>query len=331
MIAVFLKRSPLNVLLLLIFTAVVKIPLLLTPRMPEQSVADGTVYLALLDGLQRSGVGTPLFYSVLSLSMLFAHALLLNFFFSQQKMLQHGTDLPGMSYLLLTSLFPQWSYWSAPLLMNGIVLYMLFLLFRLYNRSDVGAALFNMGVLLGASYFLYKPFFLLVLWVLPAIAFMRPFRLQDWMLTLLGLITPFYFYGVWLFLTDQWQGQSLLSIAAWKLPDIEAIAFWKAGALLLLLLPLLAGLYYVQNNTRKMLIQVRRGWSVLFLLLLSTAALALFQAETQTGWMLLLIPLLFYHSCFYALSTFRVVPLLVFWLTFFYILAGQFSGSGWKI
>jgi hypothetical protein len=35
-----------------------------------------------------------MFYSVLSLSMLFAQALLLNYFFSHQKMLQHGTDLP---------------------------------------------------------------------------------------------------------------------------------------------------------------------------------------------------------------------------------------------
>lgn len=331
MIAIFLKRSPLNIVLLLLFAVVVKIPLLTTPQLPIQSSLDGQLYQQLLAWLQRTGVGTPMFYSLLAFLLLFGQALLLNYFFSQQKMLNQSTDLPGMAYLLLTSLSPQWSYFSAPLLMNGVVLYLLFLLFRLYNHGEVRSALFNMGLLIGASHFLYTPSFLLVLWVLPAIAIMRPFAIQEWMLTLLGLFTPFYFYGVWLFLTDGWPLQSFLLVADWKLPTLTRIAFWKAGALLLLVLPLLAGLYYVQDNTRKMLIQVRRGWSVFFLLLLITVAAALFLDETPSGWMLILLPLVFYHACFYLLSTFRVVPLLIFWLTFFYVLAGQFSGSGWKI
>jgi hypothetical protein len=331
LIAVFLKRSPLNVLLLLLFAAAIKIPLFTEPRMPVPSPSDGELYRALLNACLGTAIGTPLFFSALSFVLLVAQALLLNFFFSQQKMLQQGTDLPGMSYLLLTSLFSPWSFLSAPLLMNGVVLYLLFLLFRLYNRIEVRAALFNMGILVGVSHFLYAPSFLLVLWVLPAIAIMRPFSLQEWILALLGLFTPFYFYGVWLFLTDQFSWQSLWIAMDGKLPSFKTIAFWKAGAWLLLLLPLLAGFYYVQDNTRKMLIQVRRGWMVLLLLLLITAGMALWQSDSNIAWMLLLVPMVFYHSCFYALSTFRVVPLLVFWLTFFYVLAGQFSGSGWKI
>ena len=118
MIAIFLKRSPLNVLLLLVFAVLVKIPLFTAPRLPVSSTRDGELYVQLLSWMQSSGVATPLFFSVLSFVVLFAQALLLNFFFSQQKMLNQSTDLPGMTYLLLTSLFPQWSYWSAPLLMN---------------------------------------------------------------------------------------------------------------------------------------------------------------------------------------------------------------------
>jgi hypothetical protein len=331
LIAVFIKRSPLNVLLLLLVAVVVKIPLFSTPRLPETSSLDGAIYSTLLAWLQQTGIGTPLFFSVLSFVILFSQALLLNFFCSQQKMLNRSTDLPGMAYLLLTSFFPQWSYVSSSMLMNLVILSLLFLLFKLYNRSEVRAALFNMGLLIGASYFLYKPSFLLVLWVLPAIALMRPFSLQEWVLTLIGLVTPFYFFGIWLFMTDQWPIHSLSVFVEYAIPRFAPIAFWIGGALLLLVVPLLAGLYYVQDNTRKMLIQVRRGWSVLFFLLVLTALMGLFQVGSQSGWMLLLIPLVFYHACFYSLSTFRMFPLLVFWLTFFYILAVQFSGSGWKI
>jgi len=107
------------VLLLLLFAAVIKIPLLNTPRLPIRSSSDGALYRELLSFLQGTGIATPLFYSTLAFLLLLGQALLLNFFFSQQKMLNHSTDLPGMAYLLLTSLFPQWSYFSAPLLMNG--------------------------------------------------------------------------------------------------------------------------------------------------------------------------------------------------------------------
>ncbi|MFM7645883.1 MAG: DUF6427 family protein [Sphingomonadales bacterium] len=331
MIAIFLKRSPLNVLLLLLVAIAVKIPLFTNPRLPESSSLDGEVYTALLGWLQQSGVGTPLLFSVLSFVLLFAQALLLNYFCTQQKMINQSTDLPGMAYLVLTSLFSQWSYWSAALVMNLVVISLLFLLFKLYNRADVRAALFNMGLLIGVSHFLYQPSLLLILWVLPAIALMRPFSLQEWMLCLLGMVTPFYFYGVWLFVTDQWPLQSFSLFVNYRVPPFSALAFWKAGALVLLLLPLLAGLYYVQDNTRKMLIQVRRGWSLVFFLLLLAALMGLFQVPALSRWMLLLIPLVFYHACFYSLSTFRMFPLLVFWLTFFYILAGQFAGSGWKI
>lgn len=331
MIAVFLKRSPLNVLLLLLFAAVVKIPLFTDPRLPVLDNNDGELYRLLLGWLQQTGVGTPLFFSVSAFVFLFVQALLLNFFFSQHKMLNQATDLPGMSYLLLTSLFPQWSYWSTTLLMNMAVLYFLFLLFRLYGKAEARSILFNMGFLIGAASFFYTPFFVLILWVLPAVAIMRPFKIQEWMLALLGLLCPFYFYGIWLFWNDRWPLQPFMVFTEWALPSLRAIAFWKAGAFVLLLLPLLAGLYHVQDNTRKMLIQVRRGWSVLFFLLLATALMALFQEEAHTGWILWLIPLVFYHACFYLMTSFRVIPLLFFWLSFFYLLAGQFSGTGWKI
>ncbi|MBM3922676.1 MAG: hypothetical protein FJ340_05655 [Sphingomonadales bacterium] len=331
MIAVFLKRSPLNILLLLLFAVVVKIPLFTAPRLPVPDQQDGELYRSLLDGLRQTGVGTPLFFSFLSFSFLFVQALLLNFFFSKHKLLNQATDLPGMSYLLLTSLFPQWSYWSTPLFMNMAVLYLLFLLFKLYGQSEARSVLFNTGFLIGATSFFYPPFLVLILWVLPAVAIMRHFKLQEWMLAIVGLLSPFYFYGIWLFWNDRWPLQPFLVFTNWVLPSLREMAFWKAGAFFLLLLPLLAGLYQVQDNTRKMLIQVRRGWTVLFFLLLVTALMALFQEEASTGWMLGLIPLVFYHACFYLLTSFRVIPLLFFWLTFFYLLVGQFSGTGWKI
>lgn len=317
-------------LLLLLFAGVVKIPLFLHPQLAVADASEGPLYALLVRWIGSAGRSAPLVFSGLAFTLLVVQALLLNYFFSSQKMLNRSTDLPGMSYLLITSLQPQWSYWSAPLLYNTILLYLLVVLFNLYNRPEARAALFNMGFVVGLSAFLHPSSLLLTLWLLPAIAIMRPFRLQEAILALLGVVTPFYFYGVWLFLTDRLSWSQLSPISL-QYPRIGNADFWNLGLLLLAAIPLLVGIYYVQDNTRKMLIQVRRGWTILFLLLLVTLSLPFFNNGTVSGWMPLLIPLAFYHACFYLLSGFRIVPLLFFWVSFFFVLAGQFSGSGWTL
>jgi hypothetical protein len=109
-------------------------------------------------------------------------------------------------------------------------------------------------------------------------------------------------------------------------PAIQS-SVWVAGAAFLLLIPLLIGAYSVSDNARKMLIQVRRGWTVLTFLLVNTILLPFLYTQTWGGWQLALIPLACYHASFYYYTSFRIIPLLFFWLSFFFILATQFSGN----
>lgn len=326
MIAFFQKRSPFNVVLLLLFAIVVKLPLFLRPQLPVLQARDPLAYRELVLWIQQAGAISPILFSFLSFSFTYTFALLLNYFFQQQKMVSKPTDLPGMSYLLLSSFFPEWSYFSPALLTSVLLIYMLFSLFRLYNQTEVRQSLFNMGFLLGVGSFLYMPTLLLGLWLLIAMLVMRPFRLKELLLTVLGVLTPFYFYGVWLFLTDQWRVREWKPAIGIHWPVLHS-AVWVAGAAFLLLLPLLIGAYSVQHNARKMLIQVRRGWAVLTFLLLITLLIPFIYEDTLGGWQLALLPLALYHASFYYYTSFRIIPLLFFWLSFFFILANQFSGS----
>ena len=57
------------------------------------------------------------------------------------------------------------------------------------------------GLALGISGFLFFPSITFIIWILLALMIMRPFRLNEWLLCLLGITTPFYFYAIYLFLT----------------------------------------------------------------------------------------------------------------------------------
>jgi hypothetical protein len=326
LIAFFQKRSPFNVILLLLFAIVIKLPLFLRPQLPVLQDKDPILYRELVLWIQQAGTFSTALFSGLSFLFTYSIALLLNNFFQQQKMVSRPTDLPGMSYLLLSSFFPEWIYFSPALLTSLLLVYLLFSLFRLYNQTEVRQSLFNMGFLLGLGTFLFTPILLLGSWLLIAILIMRPFRLKELLHTLLGILTPFYFYGVWLFLTDQWTASHWDNKIRIHFPVLHS-AVWIAGAAFLLLLPLLIGAYSVQDNARKMLIQVRRGWSVLTFLILHALLLPFFYTDTLGGWQLALLPLALYHASFYYYTSFRIIPLLFFWLSFFFILANQFSGS----
>lgn len=329
MIGIYKQKNPANVVLLLLLGLLLKWPLLMHPRAVLPDPADGALYRALLELLAGPGRQMPWIYSLLSLLLLFTQALQLQSLLNRHRMMSRPNYLPAMAYLLITSLFPEWNYFSAPLLINTLLLAVFGALFRSYTLPDARALIFNAGLVMGLASFIYLPSFSFLLWILLAIAVMRPFRLVEWVLCVTGSLTPFYFYAVWLFLTDRWNWQDIIPSFSLQVPRVEP-TLWLAGGTALLLIPFLIGGYYIQENLRKMLIQVRKGWS-LFLLFLLGAILIPFLSNSPTldSWILVAIPFAAFHGSGYLYATFRIIPLLLFWLSLVYVLAFQYAGPGW--
>ena len=330
MVALFYKRSPFNPVLLFFFAIAVKLPLFIYPQAIELSSFKGTPLFYFVQWVQLSS-GKPLYiFSILTFLILFAQALYLNYFFNRNKMTSRNTDLPGMSYLLMTSLLPEWSQFSAPLIINFLALFLLSSLFESYHSADTRRTLYNMGLAMGLGIFIYPPALLLTGWFLLSLVIIRPVRIQEIIISLLGVLTPFYFWGIWLFWNDQLSWALIEPHIAFSIPNSLPVV-WLWGILFLLTIPFLIGFYHIQDQVRKMLIQVRRGWTVFFLLFLARLFIPLFSLNPYTGWVILLLPLSTYHASFYYYTSFRIFPLLFFWVTFFFILLNQFSGSWGKV
>jgi hypothetical protein len=298
-------------------------------HVPSTTKEDGVFYKGIVNLLKPAANSNSLIFPILAFGLLFVQSVLLNQFINNQRMINRPTWFPAMAYMLITSLLPEWNYFSAPLIVNTILLYILTALFKTYNQGDVKGRVFNIGLALGVASFFFFPALTFIIWVFLALMVMRPFRLNEWMLCLVGITTPFYFYAVYLFINDMWSWNNLLPHFSVNMPAVKQ-SIWLAGTAFLLVVPFLAGGYYVQESLRKMLIQVRKGWSLLLLYLLAAVFIPFVNSSgTLENWVIAAIPFAAFHACMYLYSSLRIIPLLIFWLTVAFVIGYQYGGPRW--
>ncbi len=329
MTGIFKQKNPANIFILLTLGVLIKLPIFRHPYIPVTRPGDGILFRAILNLIAPAGKNTPVLFPVFAFGLLFLQAVLLTGFMNRQRMMNRSNWFPGMAYLLITSLLPEWNFFSAPLLVNTILVGVLSIMFKIYNQPKVLGSVFNIGLSLGIASFLFFPALTFIIWILLALALMRPFRLNEWLVCIVGATTPFYFYAIYLLINGQWNWSSLWPYFSISLPSVKQSA-WLAGSAFLLVLPFLTGGYYVQGSLRRMLIQVRKGWSLLLLYLLG--ALFIPFVNNSNGfenWIMAAIPLAAFHACTYLYSSFRILPLLLFWLTVAFVLGYQYYGPGW--
>lgn len=317
MIGIFKQKNSGNVLLLLVYALVLKFHLFLHPAPPVTGPEDHYLYnwlLALLDRMHFSALA----YTILAFLLLFTQASLFNRICNERKMLVKTNYLPGMAYLLATSLFADWNYFSAPLLINTILIWLFYRMTNLHNAARPGNAIFNIGLLMGLVTLFYQPAIVFILLVWLALFIMRPFHIREWLISILGMTAPYYFLAIVLFLTNQWSWKTLLPVVSFSLPAMPSSIFTTIS-IILLVLPFFIGGLFIQSNLSKMLIQVRKNWSVLLLFLIISVLIILSNGgKNYVNWVLCIVPLSAFHAAAYYYPRNKVMPLVLHWLLFGY-------------
>ncbi len=153
MIALFKQKSPANIVILLIFGLLIKMPLFLHAKEIKATAEDGLLYHIILSFFSTEGKSNALTCSTVAFMFLYGQSLLINYLVNEQRMTNRQTFLPAMSYVLVTSLLPEWNYLSAPLIASTIIILASIKVFKLYNASSASGVIFNIGLLLGISAF----------------------------------------------------------------------------------------------------------------------------------------------------------------------------------
>lgn len=304
-------------------------PLFLYPKPVVATQNDAELYHALVQWILSAGTGSALLASVTAFVLLYAQALMINYFINAFRMISKPTYLPAMAYLLLTTLLPEWNFLSSPLVATTLVLWAIIILFRLYNVQVARGPVFNIGLLLGLSSYLYFPAAAFLLCFLLGMMVLKPFRLNEVVLFLIGCLTPYYFYGTYLFLTNNLSIETFLPHVWLRVPDVKS-SVWLAVSTVLLALPFLIGGFYVQSHLHKMLIQVRKNWSIILLYLV----LAFFVPFINTSasfstWILVAAPFACFHAAAYFYIPKKWLSNALFFLTAGFIIYLEYGTPLW--
>lgn len=317
MVGIFRQKNPGNNLLLLVYGLVLKFGILLRPLPPLRQEEDHYLYNLLLRILDPLNL-PAFFYGILAFLLLFVQTTLINRICTDQKMLPKPNYLPGMAYMLLSTLFVEWNHFSAPLIINTFLILMFYRMINLYNTHKPLSAIFNIGVLMGLVTLLYQPAVIYVMMIPLALYIMRPFRIREWLTGFLGLTTPYYFLALEPLFTNQWNWNYLMPSVYIDFPAMPSSIFVTVS-IIMLIVPFIAGGYYVQSNLNKMLIQIRKGWSLLLLFLIISMFIILVNGGVNyANWMFGLLPLAAFHSATYYYPNRRWFPVVLHWIIFLY-------------
>ncbi len=313
MTGTFKANNPYNNFLLLLYGVLIKLPMFLYPSVPEPQLVDGFLYKAILKMLQPIGTGFPLIYPLITFILLYTQAVYFNKLVNDQRIMQRPNYLAGMSYLLITSLFIEWNVLSAPLIINSLLIWVWAKMSGLHSDQKPKTALFNIGIAIGICTFFYFPSLAFAALIIFGLAITRPFKLAEWLIALLGIITPYYFLIAYVFLTDRWQGYRLPGFAV-TYPVFDQTK-WAYAAIIIVLVSSMIGILYIQQNFRRQLIQARKSWNLTFLYLMVAVFVPFVNAtHTFEYWILCAVPLSAFTAATFLYPAKNWFPALLHWL-----------------
>ena len=320
MTGTFKANNPYNNFLLLVYGLLLKLHMFLHPVIPEPQQTDGFLFKALLNQLSGIGKTIPAIYPIIAFALLYMQAIVFNKLVSDQRLMPRSNYLTAMSYLLITSLFTEWNILSASLIINTLLIWVWARMSSLYTNPKPKTALFSIGITIGLSTFFYFPSIAFAALIVFGLALTRPFKLAEWLIALLGIFTPYYFLLAIAFLTDRLKGYKFQGIA-FSYPKFYD-SYWALAAIIIVLSATLIGVYYMQKNFMRQLVQSRKSWQLVFLYFLVSITIPFINTTyTFQYWILCAVPLSAFVACAFLYPEKKWFPSLLHWIMVAFVVA----------
>jgi len=307
----FRDRSDINILFIIVLSFALHFHNWITPPMVIANESDGFLAYLLIHYIRPlPGIVLIFLFQLLIISQ----ALRLNVLLSQLKMFQQISYLPAFVYVLLTATFPYWDVISSGLVANSLVIWILLKLLKLYDQNKPQTIEFNIGLIVGVSILLYEPIAILIPVVFFALTIIRPFKLTEWLVLLMGIVLPFYLLFAFVFLTQSDPHfRQYFPKLDWKNPLVQPE--WNIiSGLIVIGIQLAIGVFYWQQQQNRFIIQVRKYWGVLLLVLLLTFFQpVIFSVQALYASAIVITPMACFISFAYSTPKRLMVPNILFW------------------
>ncbi|WP_124634421.1 DUF6427 family protein [Taibaiella sp. KBW10] len=255
------------------------------PQLDQHQVLWSIVIKKLIAIFGKSGF----FYTFLATLSIVAQGLYLNYVVNKYHFFSKRTYLPAYTYILLTCLLKEWGTFSVEMINNWLFLWLLNLVYSTYADQNARKSLFNIGCLYSLLMLLSFPNVLFIFFITIALLILRPFKLVEWMVTLLGMITPVYILGGLAYLTDSLYIFSDIFSVQFTLPKLlnsqTVIALSALGLLSII------GFVLLNQQMNRMLFQIKKLWwiNIIFLFISILSTIPIFTLGNEI-WIVTLLP-----------------------------------------
>ena len=313
MTGIFRANNPLNTFLLFMYGILLKLIWFIHPQIPVIQKSDGFLFDHILAAIKPAFNNYPVGYSFITYLLLFTQAVSFNQLLNNRRLMQKPNYLPGMSYLLITSFFSEWNILSAPLVINTLLIWVWAKMSNLYNNKHAKTTLYNIGIAIGICTFFYFPALAFSLLIIFALLITRPPKTAEWIIPVIGIITPWYFLFSWLFLTDKLYSFHVPGVEI-SYPLFAQNNIQYAGMILILILAITGG-FFVQSFSSKQIVQVRKSWSLLLLYLIVALFIPFINnSHNFEYWILAVVPVSAFVACAFYYPRIRWIPRVIHWI-----------------
>ena len=190
MVSIFRSYHPAVIFLLLLYTVLFRMVLFTEPvtfQVPgNTNLLSQLTYRALENFIgDRNWI-----YHVISLLLIFFQALYFNYLINYYRILSKSSYLPAFSYVLVSSLFIEFTLLTSALIANTFLLFALAKIFSLYKKEKVVGIVFDAAFLVSLSSLFFFPYIVFFLFVIASITLLRRWLavtvLFYWRLLFLG-------------------------------------------------------------------------------------------------------------------------------------------------
>lgn len=259
MVSIFRSYHPAVLFLLILYVVLLRVFLFMEPvvfQVPENTNLFSRITYRLLTML--AGDHNFVFH-IISTLLVFFQALYFNYLVNYYRIMSKSSYLPAFSFLLVSSMFVEFTLLSAALVANTFLLFALAKVFAWYKKDKVTGAVFDTTFLVSVASLFFFPYLVFFLFVLVSLAMLRPFSLRDYLIAIVGLLLPYYFLGVYFF----WHNQLPEFISSLVISELrfDTKAMERSTRILALGIPVVSILiwsaFFIQSNLFRMVVQVR--------------------------------------------------------------------------
>jgi hypothetical protein len=146
----------------------------------------------MLNGINSLGWHHPVTFFVLSVLLTLAQAVLINNLLERHKVFMRPYWMPAFGYVLMVSILPETAIFSPALVANTFLILIFSRLFGTFRRERCDRDLFDIGFSLALAMLFYPPSFVWLVFIVIALILLRPLRLREYFIVLIGLLNLYF-------------------------------------------------------------------------------------------------------------------------------------------